>query len=302
MAERQFQIGDHAWLVSTTPDNPVLADEGPLRSSSAAVTVGGASSSASATASSGYSATTAVTAGTTAASASATATVPVSTATAAASTGGAVGASAGTVTAPATRSGSAALTSGGTISSATASAPPARTATAALTIPGTTSTATGSGPPIVVPPPQDDTRHATLAEPRGGYLRSMYEMFAVPQLFESFCDEHVLLRYTFGDVQKECRCIQRDIRVEVVPDESGILEKRTVCQVLVSVDEDFVLGGIEQPQFKSLITIVDPYGRESKWSIDSAGGSAIESITNSLATINLVQTRAAAYSSANYRR
>lgn len=134
------------------------------------------------------------------------------------------------------------------------------------------------------------------------FARALYEQCGLPQLWSAFSDDRVLITYEMNGVTKQCRGILRDVRLDLVQSDDGILEKRVIGQLVVSRDEYSVMGGIDDPQLKATFTINDGQGRQSTWSVMSNEGVAIEAKTGSLVVINIVKTRAAAISRREYRR
>jgi hypothetical protein len=130
----------------------------------------------------------------------------------------------------------------------------------------------------------------------------MFAALAAPQIWNTFSDDGVTVRYVFGQTIRECRGILRDVRVEFLPSDDGLLIKRTIGQLLVGPDETAVMGGIEDPQLKASFEIEDGCGEVTRWSVaTSPDGNAIESKSSSFITINIQQTHAAARARPGYR-
>ncbi len=134
------------------------------------------------------------------------------------------------------------------------------------------------------------------------FANHFYALFGAPRLWRTFADDRKIVRYTFGNVVKECHAIVRDVRVEFLPDDDGTLVKRVLGQLVIGRDELAITGGIDDPQLKATFEIEDEYGEFSRWSVaTSPDGNAIESKSDSFIVINIQQTQAAARAQRGYR-
>lgn len=134
------------------------------------------------------------------------------------------------------------------------------------------------------------------------FARGLFELCGLPQLWNAFSDDRVLITYEFNGVTKQCRGIVRDVRKELVQGDDGSLEKRTVGQLVLSRDEYSVMGGVFDPQLKAQFVISDVDGNVSRWSVFSNESEAVPSMSGSLVTVNIVKTRSAAMARQEYRR
>lgn len=132
--------------------------------------------------------------------------------------------------------------------------------------------------------------------------RKLYSLYAAPSIWQLFGDDRVLITYEFENVTKNCRGLVSDVRQQWVQSETGMLEKRTFCQLKISPDEFSVMGGVDDPQLKGIFIITDGCNNATRWSVASLEGDAIVARTDSFVVINLMQTRAAARSSRTLRQ
>lgn len=133
------------------------------------------------------------------------------------------------------------------------------------------------------------------------FARALFELYGKPTLQSAFTSEDVTVEYAFDNTVARFKAIIRDVRIELVQDDDGTLEKRTLGALVIDQNEFGFYGGIENPQLKGIFTITTPCGEQSRWSIASVDGNAIQAKTDSFVIVNIIQTRAAARSQAGFR-
>lgn len=131
--------------------------------------------------------------------------------------------------------------------------------------------------------------------------RELFAQYGAPELWRMFGDDRVLITYEFDNVIKHCRGMLSDVRVQLVQGDDGTLEKRTIGQLTIGVDEYAVMGGVADPQTKAAFIVTDGCGNATRWSVHSLDGDAIVARTSSFVIINIMQVRAAARSARSLR-
>lgn len=133
------------------------------------------------------------------------------------------------------------------------------------------------------------------------FARAMFSQYGLPLLLSTFVEGDVLITYAFDDVETQCHGIIRDVRVELVQDDDGTWQKRTIGSLVLTRDEYSLFAGVSDPQVKGVFVLRDKCGTDSTWSIVSSEGIAITARTGDLVVVNIMQTRQANRSHVGYR-
>lgn len=132
--------------------------------------------------------------------------------------------------------------------------------------------------------------------------RALYGLYGAPVLWNYFADDRVIIRYEFGNVERQCNGIIRAVRVEMSEDEMGTTVKRTMAQLIIGRDEASIMGGIDDPQIKATFRIEDAEGQISEWNVASGSdGTAIEAQSSAFTVINIQHSRGANRALRGYR-
>lgn len=122
------------------------------------------------------------------------------------------------------------------------------------------------------------------------YAAHLFDSRATPSIFSQFADSDVRLTYQMGDTEvRGIVGVIRSVDQTFAEEEFGDILKPQRCQAVICTDPTSPWGGVENPQLKAYITVTEPDGTETEWSIDPSEGAGIQNLTTSFALLHLVR-------------